>query len=640
MSLLGKTILVSFLTALGALGAGVPLARAAASEPVAQGPKRIMILYDEDKDSLPGLASIDRTLRESFRTRLGHDVEIISESLALLQFEQEGYDALVADFYRRKYAGSPPDLIVAVLEPSLDFLLRHADTVFPGVPIVFSGVDASTFEGKGLPGNVTGVLVKRTFSPTLQIALRLQPETRNAFVVGGASTFDRYLEGLVRRDLETFASRVDITYLFGLPMDALLARLSRLPGRSVILYTTVFADGSGRRFVPHEVAASIAAAANAPVYVFLDQYVGLGVVGGNVYSLDTHGNHVAELGTQILGGAAPASVPVREPAAQVDMFDARQLRRWNLDASRLPPGSIVRYQEPSAWALYRWYAIAAIAVLLTQGALIAGLLLARRRQRRAESEALLERDNLAHVLRVTTLGELTSSLAHELSQPLASILLNAEAAMRAIGSDRPADAKEVREVITDIKASADHASHVITRLRALFRKESAEHVAVDVKPLIEDVVRLLHAAMLIERIDIRLAFGEGVPPVFGDPVQFEQVLLNVVRNACDAIGAGGDGPRVITIATRQDRPGYVAVEVADTGVGVKDGELERIFDHFVSTKPRGLGMGLAISRSIINAHGGRIRATANPDRGITIHIELVTYPSGSSGASALAARAA
>jgi len=128
--------------------------------------------------------------------------------------------------------------------------------------------------------------------------------------------------------------------------------------------------------------------------------------------------------------------------------------------------------------------------------------------------------------------------------------------------------------------------------------------------------------MLTERIDIRLLFGERVGPVQGDKVQLEQVLLNVVRNACDAIGASDDGLRVITIRTRESRLGYVVIEVSDSGVGVKGGEVERIFQHFFSTKPQGLGMGLAISRSIIEAHGGRIWATANPERGLTLHIEL------------------
>ena len=365
--------------------------------------------------------------------------------------------------------------------------------------------------------------------------------------------------------------------------------------------------------------------------MFLDQYVGLGTVGGNVYSTETP-EPTSPTGLQILRGASPASLPVRAPTAQVDLFDARQLKRWNLDEARLPPGSTVRHEEPSVWALYHRYIIAAIAVLLTQGALIAGLLLARARERRAQTEARRQRDVLAHVLRVTTLGELVSSLAHEINQPLTVILTSAQGASRLLRSGQPADGQDIGEALDDIVEAARRATVVIGRLRTLFRKERVDQVAVNMNALIEDVVRLLHAAMLMGRIDIRLVCDKALRSVRGDPVQLEQVLLNVVMNAAEALGAGRDGPRVITIRTRRNRPGHVVVEVADTGVGVEDAQLEHIFEHFVSTKQNGLGMGLAISRSIIAAHGGRMWATANADRGLTMHIELACLSESGSGA--------
>jgi C4-dicarboxylate-specific signal transduction histidine kinase len=307
--------------------------------------------------------------------------------------------------------------------------------------------------------------------------------------------------------------------------------------------------------------------------------------------------------------------------AQLDMFDARQLKRWNLDEAALPAGSLVRFREPNAWELYRWYIVMVIALVVLQAALIGGLLVARRRQQLAEAEARRQRDDLAHVLRVTTLGELTSSLAHEVSQPIGAILLNSESAIRYLEASS-APEEDLKETLEDIMHSAEHASNVIDRLRAHFRKERSQYVSLDVKPMVEDVVRLLRRAMLTERIDIRVYFGERVGPVQGDKVQLEQVLLNVVRNACDAIGAAGDGPRIITIRTRESRMGYVVIEVSDSGIGVKEGEAPRLFEHFFSTKPQGLGMGLAISRSIIEAHGGRIWATRNPQRGLTVCIEL------------------
>jgi signal transduction histidine kinase len=614
-----RSIVVGLLCAIGALGIGFGSWAETVPTAAAEARKHILVVYDEDQAAFPGLALLDRRLRDVFASGLGNRIDLYTESLGLSRFEWAGHDRVMADHYRRKYASKKLDLIIAVMGPSLDFLLAHGEALFPGVPIVFCGVDASRLEGKTLRPNVTGVLVKRAFAPTLEIALRLQPDTHNIFVIGGASRFDRQLQTLVRRDLQPFDGRVTITYLVGLPMDSLLQSVASLPPRSVILYTTLFTDGRGVGFVPHEALSSIAGAATVPVYVFLDQFVGRGAVGGNVYSLDAQGSQVAQLALEILRGAAPANLPVRELGAQVDMFDARALRRWGLDEHRLPPGSVVRHREPSIWALYRWYIVGAIAVVVSQSALITGLLLARVRRRRAEAEARRQQEELAHVLRVTTLNELTTSLAHEISQPLGAILSNAQAARRLLAGE-PADVKEVGEALTDIAADARRASLIIGRLRTLFRKAHVEPVAVDLNAVIEDVVKLLHSDMLGRRIDVRLALGEA-PPVLGDPVQLEQVMLNVVVNASEAIGAA-EGRREITIRTGQGQSGRLVVEVVDTGVGVKEGELERIFEHFVSTKPQGLGMGLAISRSIIKAHGGRIWATANPDRGLTVHVEL------------------
>jgi hypothetical protein len=338
-----KAALAGLLTAIAALSVGLgsmaPRVAAAQAQPAAQPPKRILVLYDENKDDFPGLARTDRSLREAFRTGLGGKVEIYSESMGLSRSKRAGYDSLLADFYRNKYAGVKPDLIVAVMEPALNFLLRHGDQIFPGVPIVFASIDRSTIQGKKLPPNVTGVLVKRTYSPTLEAALRLQPDTRHVFVVGGGpSPFDSLLQTLIRRDLRPFEDQLNITYLFDMTMDALLTRVSSLPPHSIVLYISMLTDASGRRFVPAEALQTILGSANAPVYVYLEEYVGLGAVGGNVWTFRTHAGQVAALGLEILRGASPASLPMRELGAQINLFDARQLRRWHSEPVAAPPG--------------------------------------------------------------------------------------------------------------------------------------------------------------------------------------------------------------------------------------------------------------------------------------------------------------
>ena len=243
------------------------------------------------------------------------------------------------------------------------------------------------------------------------------------------------------------------------------------------------------------------------------------------------------------------------------------------------------------------------------------------RRRLAEDEARRQREELAHAQRVTTLGELGASLAHEINQPLAAIVTNAQAAVRLLERAGLVHA-DVSEALTDIAADAQRASAIIRRLRALSRKEHAPQRGLDLNEIIDDVVSLLRYDLARKSITVVHAADPVLPFVSGDPVQLQQVILNLVVNASEAIGIAPDGPREIRITTGLPAPDVVEVRVHDTGVGAKPPELERMFERFVSTKPGGLGMGLAISRSIVEAHGGRIVAEANPDRGLTLRVEL------------------
>ena len=599
----------------------------------AEARKTVLIVFDEDKD-LPGLAVINRSLREVFAKELRGDVEFYSESLSLSQFKSEGYDNVLSEHFRRKYSGKQPDLIVAVLKPSLDFLLRHGDILFPGVPIVFCGADSADVEPKALRANITGVSVKRRFAPTLDLALKLQPETRNVFVVGGTSGFDRQLQAMARRDLEPYANRVQITYLTELTMDELLKKVTNLPPHSVLYYLTLFADGAGRSFISHEALSRISTAANSPVYGSVDQYIGYGAIGGHVYSLVHHGRRAAEIGVRILHGEAPASIPVIEQSAYTDTFDWRQLERWKLDPVRLPGGSVILFRTPSVWDQYKWYILTGIALIVLQSALIGGLFLNRarlrraqeaareseRRRRQAEEETQRKRDELAHALRLTTLGELTASFSHELGQPLTAIMANADAVRRLLHADRRPP-EDVDEALADIVAAARQAAGTIQGLRNLFRKQETERVPVDLNVLIEDVLRLLRSGIEDKRISVHLARAQALPLVFGDAIQLRQVVLNLLVNAEDAITTAADGHGEIGITTSWS-DGHICVAITDNGIGAKESELERMFERFVSSKPQGLGMGLAISRSIVEAHDGRIWATANRERGLTFHVEL------------------
>jgi len=243
------------------------------------------------------------------------------------------------------------------------------------------------------------------------------------------------------------------------------------------------------------------------------------------------------------------------------------------------------------------------------------------RRRRAEDAARRQAEELAHALRVSTLGELAGSLAHEINQPLQAIVTNAQATLRLLAIEQN-KRDDFRDTLTDIAEDAKRASQVIRRLRALFRKEHVDRRPVDINELIGEVVKFLDNDLRRKGIDVGLSLEHELAVVFADGIQVQQVLLNLLMNARDAIAAVEGGERKITIVTARRGPDLVDLSISDTGIGANETELERMFERFVSSKPEGLGMGLAISRSIVQGHGGRIWATQNPDRGLTVHVEL------------------
>ena len=241
------------------------------------------------------------------------------------------------------------------------------------------------------------------------------------------------------------------------------------------------------------------------------------------------------------------------------------------------------------------------------------------RRRQAEKEAQRQREELAHALRVTTLSELTASLAHELNQPLTAVAANAKAGSRLL---QTGSAVELNEILNDIGRDAARAGEVVHRLRVLLRKGEPEQKPLDINQLVAGVATLVRQDLERAHVSLRLNLGELLPLVSGDAVQLQQVVLNLLLNACDALSELDDGRRVLDVATNLGGPGWIVVTVSDSGAGVPESELARIFEPFVTTKAQGLGMGLAISRSIVEAHGGRIWATRNDDRGLTMHVEF------------------
>ena len=246
---------------------------------------------------------------------------------------------------------------------------------------------------------------------------------------------------------------------------------------------------------------------------------------------------------------------------------------------------------------------------------------ARLARRRAELEADECRQQLAHALRVATMGELAASIAHELNQPLTSVLVNAQAAERFLALDPP-NVEEVRQILRDIVNDDRRAGEVIRRLWSLLKTGTVDTLDVDLNMTVADVLKLVGNEAGLRNVTLESRFAPGLPSVNGDRIQLQQVVLNLVVNGMDAMKSVPADERRLTVRTLETEQGMVRLDVCDRGVGIDDRNLDRIFQPYFTTKRDGLGMGLSIARSIVEAHGGQVRATNNCGPGATLSLTL------------------
>jgi C4-dicarboxylate-specific signal transduction histidine kinase len=303
------------------------------------------------------------------------------------------------------------------------------------------------------------------------------------------------------------------------------------------------------------------------------------------------------------------------------VFDWRELQHWKIAESRLPPASEVRFREITVWERYRWQLTAVTTALMVQSILIISLLSAHRRRRAAEFDARGRLSEVAHLNRHAVTGQMSASLAHELNQPLGSILTNAQTAEFLLTSDHP-DVEEIRTIVADIKRDDQRASEVIKRLRSYLTKTSLGTQDVDLNETVREVLGFLRDQAVAGKISLNSELASGNLMVRGDRIQLQQVVLNLILNGMDAITGTSGGPRQVSVSTAVRDSRVAIVSVKDSGHGIPEETLARIFEPFFTTKKSGMGMGLSIAGNIAHAHGGRIWAETPIEGGAIFRFEL------------------
>jgi two-component system sensor kinase FixL len=302
-------------------------------------------------------------------------------------------------------------------------------------------------------------------------------------------------------------------------------------------------------------------------------------------------------------------LPPRAYRFEAFAYDVKEERRGE--------AAVITMTVAPLWWQTWWFRVAMLVGVLASSW---GLLRHRMRTLENRRRAIQDhRDRLAQLGRLAAMGELTAALSHELNQPLGAIRSNAEAATRFLVAEEP-DLEEVREILSDIVRDDQRAANVIQRVRSMVTGRPFRSEALDITSVVQEVVSLLRTDASRRGVSIACRFDEDLPPIKGDRVQLEQVLLNLLMNGLDAVE---DWPvRRLSVEAAAVDGGFLQVSVRDSGPGTRGKSLDTLFESFVTTKSDGMGMGLAISRSIVEAHGGRIWATENPDSGLTFHFTI------------------
>lgn len=603
-----------FLAAVTATAISVAGADGAAAEL-----KRIVILNSYGQNFKPW-RDYSTALRQELERQSRWPIDIQDFSVATARFEDRNVEAEFADYLRALFARGAPDLIVALGGPAASFVQRNRPQLFPSTPMVMTAVEERRVQRSALSDNDAVVAVRQDVPALFGNIVRLLPATRTIAVVVGDSPNERFWQNEIRKELEPVLPNVRLLFWNRLSFADILKEAARLPPDSAIFWVQVQVDATGASHEGEQALKELYAAANAPIFSYDDSFFGGETVGGPMTSARDSAQKTSEAAIRILGGERPSDIKIPTLEYGPAKYDWRQLRRWNIAESSLPPGSEVYFRDPSPWETYRWQILLIASVILVQAALISILVHERRGRRKAEVQARQQSAELAHVNRYTMAGELTASIAHELNQPLGAILTNAESAALMLRSPNP-DLNELNEIIEDIRRDDTRASEVIVHLRSLLKKAPFEEKELDLNDVLQETVTFLAPLATARKVELEAAPHLALLPIKGDRIQLQQVITNLIVNAMDAVtGSAGSVRKVEIEAARAGNRAEVSIK--DHGPGIPSDQVKRVFEPFFTTKPEGMGMGLAIARTIVEAHGGQITAENRPGGGALLRISL------------------
>ncbi|HEX5128676.1 MAG TPA: hypothetical protein VFV90_02965, partial [Usitatibacter sp.] len=433
----------------------------------------------------------------------------------------------LVDYIRSMYGDRPaPDLVVTSGGLAAVFARKHRQQLFPGTPLLLASVDQRYLAAAPLADDETAVSVVGDFPRVVDDILQVLPRTRHVFMVIGSGAIGRFWRRELEAGFSRFNGRVTFTWSDDLSFPAILGRVSALPPDSAILYLLFSADAHGGAYADEQVLAAIRETANAPLFGAHTSLMGYGIVGGTLIPMETIAEQSARVSVRLLNGEPPNRVRTPPYVAGQRTYDWRELRRWQIPQDRLPVGSVVKFRPPDVWEEHKVAIVAAAAALLLQTLLIVWLLYEHRARQRAETVSLRNLALAADASRRETMSALSTSIGHELAQPLGAMLLNVEALRMRLRGKRVSN-EELDTVLADVQADATLAAQITDRHRAMLRGRQPDMKRIDLQPVIDQSLALVASEMRARRIEVAVETCAERCNIAGDRVLLQQVLLNL-----------------------------------------------------------------------------------------------------------------
>jgi signal transduction histidine kinase len=613
------------LTFTAALIIALSLAAVVHSQAADPEPKRVLMLQSFGLRFKPWI-DFAEILRSEMRRQSKAPIDFLDHSLLTARLDDDKALVPFVDYLQALYAGKAPDLILALGAPAAEFVQRYRARLFPKTPMMFTAVEARRVQYDKLTENDTVAAAAHDFPAAIETILQVLPGTKVIAVVNGASPNEVFWQAVLERELAPLSGRVEIRWYNRLSFENILRDAAHLPPHSAIFWHLMSVDAAG---VTHEGTTALhrlSSAANTPIFSYLDGFFDGSIVGGSMHSVQNGMAIAAAAAVRILNGEKANDVKVSPSRFELPRFDWRQMQRFKISDSNLPPGSTVYFREPTVWERYSWQITSIVAVLLIQAGLIMVLLREHRRRQLAEVQSRQRMAELAHVNRFSTAGELTASIAHEINQPLGSILANAETAQAILKSQRRdiaelPDIVELKEIVNDILHDDQRATEVIRRMRSLLKKAPFEQKQFDLNEIVQETVRFISSLAVGRKFQLVSVITPEAIPILGDRIQLQQVILNLVMNGIEAMRDTPSENRNISIRTSRVE-NFAELSVSDRGPGISEDKLKDVFEPFFTSKAEGMGMGLSIARTIIEAHNGVIWAENRDHGGASFRISL------------------